>query len=173
MLAGLTPLADTTAPISYPDLFALTETAGVSRAHSVRNSYLRELGDETIEIILDFVNRSTSPFGLVALRELGGAMARVPSGQTAFAHRDKAFYLTADNAWENDPDPDRHIAWTKDFWKAVAPYTDGAYAAYMEDEGEERLRSAYPPGTYEQLAELKWRYDPGNLFLLNPNIRPA
>jgi FAD/FMN-containing dehydrogenase len=173
MLGGASPLADTTAPLPYPDLYKLTDTAAVSRAHSVRNAYLRELKDETIEIILDFVNRFTSPFGLVALRELGGAMARVPPGQTAFAHRDKAFYLAADNAWENDPEPERHIAWTEDFLKAVAPYTDGAYASYMEDEGAERIRSAYPPGTYEQLAELKWRYDPGNLFLLNPNIRPA
>src|SRR5262249_10169666 len=136
-LAGRAPLADTTRPISYPDLFKLTDIASVSRPHVIRNAYLRELADETIEIILDFINHTTSPFGLVALRELGGAMVRVPVAATAFAHRDKAFCLAADNGWEDDPRPERHIAWTEAFWQAVAPFTDGAYASFMGDEGEE------------------------------------
>ena len=75
--------------------------AAVSRPHAIRNAFLRELADEVIEIILAFVTRATSPFGLVALRELGGAMARVPVDATAFGHRDKAFYLAADNSWED------------------------------------------------------------------------
>jgi FAD/FMN-containing dehydrogenase len=166
------PLADTTGPTTYPALYDLTEMAAVSRPHATRNAYLRELTDATIEIILDFVNRATSPFSLVALRELGGAMARVPVDATAFAHRDKAFYLAADNAWENEPQPERHVAWTEAFWQAVAPYTDGAYAGYLGDEGEARVRAAYPPATYARLAVIKRTYDPENLFRLNPNVRP-
>ena len=101
-LAGHTPLADTTGPIPYPALYELTAMAAVSRPHAIRNAYLRGLTDETIEIILDFVDRATSPFGVIALREFGGAMARVPVDATAFAHRDKAFYVAADNAWEDE-----------------------------------------------------------------------
>jgi FAD/FMN-containing dehydrogenase len=172
-LAGRTPLADTTGPTPYPNLIKVTEMAAVSRPHSIRNAYLRELADETIEIILDAVNGVTSPYGLVALRELGGAVARVPVDATAFAHRDKAFYLAGDNSWKkDDPEPERHVAWTEAFWRAVAPSTDGAYASYMDDEGEERVRAAYPPATYDRLAAIKRRYDPSNLFRVNPNIRP-
>ena len=172
-LAGRAPLADTTGPTPYPALYELTAMAAVSRPHAIRNAYLRELTDETIEIILDFVSRATSPFGVVALRELGGAMARVPVDATAFPHRDKAFYIAADNAWEDELRPERHIAWTEAFWQAVAPYTDGAYAGFLEDEGADRVRAAYTPATYTRLAEIKRRYDPGNLFRLNPNIPPA
>jgi hypothetical protein len=56
---------------------------------------------------------------------------------------------------------------------AVAPSTDGAYASFMGDEGEARVRAAYPPATYARLVEVKHRYDPGNLFRLNANVSPA
>ncbi len=42
----------------------------------------------------------------------------------------------------------------------------------MDDEGEARLKAAYG-GNYERLATLKKQYDPGNLFRMNHNIRPA
>ena len=172
-LAGGTPLADTTAPMPYPALYELTNMAAVRRPHLIKNAFIRELSDDTIEIILDFVNRVTSPFGMIALRELGGAMARVPADGTAFAHRDKAFYIAADSSWEEEPSPERHIAWAEAFWKAVAPHTDGAYAGFMGDEGDARVRAAYPGATYTRLAAIKRRYDPDNVLRLNPNIQPA
>jgi len=44
---------------------------------------------------------------------------------------------------------------------------------FLGDEGERRVREAYPPATYARLAALKKRYDPTNLFHLNQNIPPA
>ena len=172
-LAGRPPLADTTGPTPYPALYNLTAMAEVSRPHAVRNALLGELADELIEIILAFVARATSPFGLVALRELGGAMSRVPVDATAFGHRDKAFYLAADNSWEAGQRPEGHIAWTDEFWHAAAPYTEGAYAGFLDDEPDDRVRAAYPPATYARLADVKRRYDPDNVFRSTANIQPA
>ena len=171
-LAGQTPLADATGPMPYPALYDLTNMAAASRPHMIRNAYLRNLTDETIEIILDSVQRVTSPFSLVALRELGGAMSRVPVDATAFAHRDKAFYVAGDSSWDVGP-ADPHVAWTEAFWRAMGPHTAGAYSNFLEDEGEDRVRAAYTPETYARLAAIKARYDPDNLFRLNPNIAPA
>jgi FAD/FMN-containing dehydrogenase len=49
----------------------------------------------------------------------------------------------------------------------------GAYVNFVGDEGEERVRAAYPGATWEQLAAVNRRYDPDNLFRLNQNIAPA
>jgi FAD/FMN-containing dehydrogenase len=49
----------------------------------------------------------------------------------------------------------------------------GAYVNFLEDEGEERVRAAYPGPTWDRLREIKRRYDPANLFRLNQNIPPA
>ena len=171
---GGRPLVDTTGPRPYPALYEFTAMGAVSRPHAIRNGFLHELSDDTIEIILDAVHRLTSPYGVIALRELGGAIAAVPNDATAFAHRDKAFYLAADNGWEpDDPQPQRHIDWTEGVWHALAPHTDGAYASYLGDEGVERVRASYPTPTYARLAEIKRRYDPDNVFRLNANVPPS
>jgi FAD/FMN-containing dehydrogenase len=48
----------------------------------------------------------------------------------------------------------------------------GAYVNFLGDEGPERVRSAYPGGTWERLRAIKDRYDPANLFRNNQNIPP-
>jgi FAD/FMN-containing dehydrogenase len=50
---------------------------------------------------------------------------------------------------------------------------DGAYAGFLRDEGEARVRAAYPGGAYERLAAVKAEYDPDNVFRLNQNVAPA
>jgi hypothetical protein len=49
----------------------------------------------------------------------------------------------------------------------------GAYVNFLGDEGEARVRAAYPGQTWERLAAIKARCDPTNLFRLNQNIPPA
>ncbi len=40
------------------------------------------------------------------------------------------------------------------------------------DEGADRVRATYRD-SYDRLAAIKARYDPGNLFRVNQNIKPA
>jgi FAD/FMN-containing dehydrogenase len=43
---------------------------------------------------------------------------------------------------------------------------------FVGDEGEARIRDAYPGATWDRLVEIKRRYDPTNLFRRNQNIPP-
>ena len=59
------------------------------------------------------------------------------------------------------------------YWEALHPYSaGGGYVNMMMEEGEERVRACYGPN-YERLAQVKATYDPGNLFHVNQNIKPA
>jgi FAD/FMN-containing dehydrogenase len=49
----------------------------------------------------------------------------------------------------------------------------GAYVNFLGDEGEARVRAAYPGATWRRLVAIKERYDPTNLFRNNQNVAPA
>ena len=56
----------------------------------------------------------------------------------------------------------------------MAPFLgDGAYVNHISgDEPAEKIRASYG-SNHGRLRQLKARYDPTNLFQLNPNIPPA
>jgi FAD/FMN-containing dehydrogenase len=100
-------------------------------------------------------------------------MAAVPTTATAFAHRDAAVMVTLITPIEEMATAPLREAWTQAFYEALTPGSIGVYANFLEDEGEARIREAYPGETYRRLAEVKRRYDPTNVFHRNQNIRPA
>ena len=131
---------------------------------------LPDLDATAIDAIVD---RHTSPAGAAAmtqLRVLGGAMGRVPADATAFAHRDAVVWprsLRACRARSRRP-----IAWSDAYLADLSGGATGVYANFLGDEGEARLRQAYPGTTYERLVAVKRRVDPANVFRGNHNIRP-
>ena len=46
------------------------------------------------------------------------------------------------------------------------------YVNFLADEGEARVRDAYPGATWNRLVAVKRRHDPTNLFRLNQNVPP-
>lgn len=42
----------------------------------------------------------------------------------------------------------------------------------MMEEGQERVRATYGDN-YQRLAKIKAKYDPGNVFHVNQNMKPA
>ncbi|HYI32833.1 MAG TPA: BBE domain-containing protein, partial [Glaciibacter sp.] len=60
-----------------------------------------------------------------------------------------------------------------DLWASVSPYLKGAYGNFMTESGETAVAAIYPPETRARLAEIKYRFDPENLFNQNQNILPV
>ncbi|QXJ21308.1 FAD-binding oxidoreductase [Actinomadura graeca] len=75
--------------------------------------------------------------------------------------------------WEDEADDERAIAWVHNVRAAVKPWSTGAvYLNFIGDEGRGRVEAGLGARNHQRLADVKTRYDPGNLFHLNHNIRP-
>jgi FAD/FMN-containing dehydrogenase len=172
-----TPLADLSGPVPYAALQASFDglfPAGIQRYYW-KSLYLDGLGDEVIDALVPRGVERPSESTIVSLWQLGGAMARVPSGATAFGRRDAPFMLTIDATWAEPGDDEVNIRWTRDLWRDMHAFSSGGvYLNFpgMGEEGESLVRAAYGDN-HARLAEVKRRYDPGNLFAGNMNIAPA
>jgi FAD/FMN-containing dehydrogenase len=167
------PVVDLVGPMPYPAMYALTEQQAGPHGAAVRMMFADELSDATIDAALHAIETTDSPFSVVQLRGLGGAMARVDPAATAFAHRERRYFVAILRAWF-DPaeDASGHEAWAESLWRAIRRDGNGVYVNFLGEEGEGRIHEAYPGGTYERLAEVKRLYDPENLFRHNQNVAP-
>ena len=168
------PLLDRTGRMPYVVQQSLFDAAGAfGNCVYGRSGYLIDLADDVIDIVVEHAARITSPLSIVMISPLGGAVARVPGGATAYSHRQHAFSLAIDAVWPDRADAARHVRWVDLFWGAIASRTHGVYVNELGDEGPDRVRDAYAPATYRRLAALKAEWDPANVFRVNQNVEPA
>ncbi|MBB2892699.1 FAD-binding oxidoreductase [Flexivirga oryzae] len=138
-----------------------------------RGDLFREIPDAAIDQHARFGELAPTPLSQMHIYPVDGAVHRVGTQDTAWAHRDVNFSQVIVGV---DPDPANAPAistWTKDYHDAVHPYSAGAaYVNFMMDEGQDRVRASYG-ANYDRLAAVKGEYDPDNTFRCNQNIRPA
>jgi hypothetical protein len=140
---------------------------------SWKGDFVKELSDEAIARDVEYGASLPTMHSTMHLYPIEGAVDRVGENDTAFSYRDVTWSQVIVGV---DPDPannERTISWARDYWEALHPYSaGGAYVNFMMEEGQDRVRATYRDN-YEQLAEIKTKYDPNNLFRMNQNIKPG
>jgi FAD/FMN-containing dehydrogenase len=167
-----TPIADMLKPMPYPEIYP-PEEEGYHPTAVGRTMFLDRVDTAAAATIIEYLLASDAMLRVAQLRVLGGAMARVPVDATAFAHRQSRIMANVAAFYDGPDDKVVREAWVSDFAAALHQGDDGAYVGFLGEEGETRLRHAYPGPTWDRLVEIKRRYDPANLFRLNHNIPPA
>ena len=168
------PLIDRIAPMPYARLQRMYDAAGVFGRHSYgRSGHLPALPDAVVDALAARGPGVESPFSIVMVSSLGGAVARVGDDETAFGGRRTAFDVAVTAVWEGPTGAARHTGWADELWRAVGPFTTGVYVNELGDEGPARVRQAYTPRAWDRLAALKAAWDPANVFRINQNIPPG
>ncbi|MBA2770385.1 MAG: BBE domain-containing protein, partial [Sporichthyaceae bacterium] len=170
-----TPAVDAVATRPYVAHQRMIDAAVPHGLHYYWKSHkLPPLTDDTIEAIVEHASAITSPFTGIPIFTQGGAVARVPADATAFAHRGAAHDINIVAAWQpDDPEPDRHVQWVRDFFGALEPHSQGVYVNFTSDDTADRVRDkAYGAEKWKRLVAVKNTYDPTNFFRLNANILP-
>ena len=168
------PAVNLISPMPYTALQQMFDAAvPFGRQVYLKSAHLAHLNDEALDTFITHAIAVTSPLSVAFLQPLGGAVSRVGEQDTAFGHRDAPYDYDIFSLWTDPLESEQHIQWVRDFAEAMQPFTVGVYVNALGNEGEDRVRAAYLPSTYERLVALKNKYDPTNLFRLNQNIKPT
>src|SRR4051794_22798381 len=168
------PVADLMGPLPYVAMQSLLDPLWVPGAHNYfKSGWLRGLDDRAIDTLVEYHRNISSPKSEIHVHQMGGAVARVPAGATAFGDRSAPFLLNIIGSTFTADGYDDAVAWAQSLHSAMDPaLTGGTYVNFISAEGPDRVRDAYGADTYERLRALKREYDPTNLFRLNQNVRP-
>ncbi|MGW1886994.1 FAD-binding oxidoreductase [Streptomyces sp. NPDC001970] len=164
-----------TTPMPYPALQSMfDELLPPGYQWYWRGDFFDRIPDAALDVHLKYGEGIPTPFSLMHLYPIDGAVHRVGRDDTAWSYRDAVWSGVFAGV---DPDPaNAEIIkqWCVDYWREMHPHSmGGAYVNFMgEDEGQDRVRATYRTH-YDRLAQVKRVYDPDNFFHHNQNIEPA
>jgi FAD/FMN-containing dehydrogenase len=173
-----TPLMDMSAPMPFTAVqqgFDAFFPRNTLQAYW-KSRYLPELTDAAIDYIAARAGERPSPLTLVNVFHMGGAIADVPPGATAFAQRSSPYLLSIDGNWSDPADNEANIAWVRETFREAERFgSDGVYLNFTgraEEPPDGGVDSAFG-ANLRRLAEIKTKYDPTNVFSFNNNIAPS
>ena len=169
------PMLDLSAAMPYPRAQSLLDDDYPDgRRYYWKSVNVPALDDDVVKQVAEHAAVAPSPDSTVDIWFQGGAMARVGEQDTAFANRDAPYLVGVEGNWDEPADSPRNVAWVRQTVADLRTLSDGGtylnFPGFLE-EGEQLMREGYGRN-YDRLAAIKARYDPGNLFRLNPNIAP-
>ncbi len=140
-----------------------------------KEAHINELPEEALQILVSrWLDMRMS--GEIEIIGLGGAMARVSDGASAFANRQNNWWLNFALHWDHAEDDRANLAQIRAAHDALQPWLSrGIYANMLNFDEQDRLIDAYGgQERYDRLARVKARYDPDNFFRSNTAaIAPA
>jgi FAD/FMN-containing dehydrogenase len=172
-----TPLADISGPTpfvgvnsAFDPFFPMDTYQSYWKAQN-----LDTLPDEALAVIAAKADSRPSPVTLAVVFQMGGAINRVGSTDTAYSERTAQWMSSFDGNWEDPADNEANIGWVRDAFEQVARYGKGStytnFTGQADETADALTRNAYGPNT-ARLRTIKKQYDPDNFFRINPNILP-
>ncbi len=132
-----------------------------------------KLSDGAIDAIIEYAGKLPSPHCEIFIGTIGGQTGRVAPDAMAYSNRDANYVMNVHGRWESAAEDERCIAWAREFFAKSQPFASGgAYINFLTQEEGERIAFAYGK-SYQRLKDVKKKYDPGNFFRMNQNIKPS
>jgi FAD/FMN-containing dehydrogenase len=173
-----TPLADISGPMPFVGVNSAFDPFFPMGAYQSywKAQNLDALPDEVLAIVAAKADARPSPVTLAVVFQMGGAINRVGSTDTAYGERSAQWMSSFDGNWENPDDNAANIAWVRDAFDQVARYGKSStytnFTGQADEPADALTQDAYGPNT-ARLRAIKQRYDPDNFFRINPNILPG
>jgi len=169
-----TPIQDTVQGTDYVVLQRSGDTEDFrAQASYLKSGFLAGIPSGLIDAIADGIEGHPERMTQLVFVQGGGAIGRVPNQATAFAQREEFANLLCIVGWPYPTDGSEHIAWIRQFWPSMEPFTRGFYTNDLGSDATAEAINANYRGNFNRLVAVKNRYDPDNLFRLNANVEPS
>jgi Berberine and berberine like len=168
------PIADLVTEKPYTDQQSMLDGMEPKGHHYYwKTEYLAGLTNDFLDAFRHSALKVTSPLSESIVIHLAGALNERADDDGAVGNRDARYMTAFAGQWPDGDRYDEHVAWVREAWTSVRPFsTGGNYLNFQTaDEDEERVRATYGPN-FDRLVKAKEAYDPKNLFRRNRNIRP-
>ena len=133
--------------------------------------FLPELNEPAIAAITTVI-QDAPPRMRVMMWQMHGAVTRIPVGDSAFPLREPGHVVQLRGDWDTPGEEAGARQWTKALRAVLDPFSRGMYVNHLSEPSDNYVKAAYGPN-YGRLAEIKRKYDPTNMLVLNANIKPA
>ncbi|WP_043718751.1 FAD-binding oxidoreductase [Nocardia asiatica] len=174
---AMPPLFEFLSPMPYTELQRMLDAAAPWGNHGYEKALdLDDFSNDIIAVLSANAAEKTAPLSFMPIFPLNGAFSTVGESDTAFGGARTPHYGCNITAITPDAETlalDRE--WVRRTWEALLPMASnrGGYVNFMADAEHDRVRESYGGAKYAKLAEIKSRYDPGNVFHRNANIVPG
>jgi FAD/FMN-containing dehydrogenase len=170
------PVVDLLAEQPYAQVQSYLDESHAKGPHYYwRTGYLAELSDDLLDTMRD-VFASCPIAGIdIGFLHLAGALNERAADDGAVGNRDARYVMGINGMWAPDePGSEGFPQWIRDAWQRVRRFSTGATYINFQTADEEgaRIEATYG-ANFQRLQQIKARYDPGNLFRVNRNIRPV
>jgi FAD/FMN-containing dehydrogenase len=168
------PIADLVTEKPYAEQQAMLDGMEPKGNHYYwKTEYLAGLSNGFLDTFRDYALKVTSPLSESIVIHLAGALNERADDDGAVGNRNARYMTAFAGQWPAGVPDEEHVAWVRDAWKNVRPFsTGGNYVNFQTiDEDQRRLRATYG-ANFDRLVEVKEKYDPENVFRSNRNIRP-
>jgi FAD/FMN-containing dehydrogenase len=166
-----TVIADDVALTPYMDTLADGAIPPVGMRFVTRSAFVEP--HDVAGVLRILADVGTSPGSpAIGLRSVSGAASRVATDATAYAHRGAELMVVTLTAG-SEPAVQAARPTLDALWARLSPRVTGAYANFLSSATDADVAAVYPAATLRRLAAVKSKYDPGNLFARNHNVRPS
>jgi FAD/FMN-containing dehydrogenase len=167
------PIADKIGPVDYVKLQRSGDRTDPRNTGSyLKSGFIDDFPPSLVAALVDGYQPDPARGTVVFFQHSGGAIGRVAPDATAFPHRRSKLNMFAVSEWDLGREGAPHVAWVKQYWATLHPYTDGYYTNEVANEPQKQVDENYQ-GNIGRLVKLKNQYDPTNLFRLNANVKPT
>jgi len=169
------PIGDVMVRRPYTQMQALLDaTQPTGRRYYWKSEYLPRIEPALCEKFIAHAAKIQSPHSAVILFQIDGALNRLDEAHSPVGNRDARYVLNVAGSWERAEEDTTHVAWAREAWNDMKPFsTGGTYINFLtQDEGPERTQAALGK-SMQRLGQVKKRWDPENVFRTNRNIDPA